>query len=249
MTEQPDATAAPSQPRWWLEVDGHRIEVEADGSGWKSRARLLVDGEQVDERSSGAGEVTLRGEAVNVKVSWGWRGEVRRCVAHLDGGETLPLRPPPGTRAAQLDALADERPVLYAARHVAIAGGKLLLGLVGFGLIVRLLISLLPDVSIDPPDIPLPSIDLPRIPLPSVDLPDITLPAWLQAILEASRWWMPLLIAIAIGWQEVRRRRRRVERERAARGEHGERAPDERDGAPADSAPGERDGAAADGER
>ncbi len=99
---------------------------------------------------------------------------------------------------------ARRHPRLYALRHVAKGTGKAAAALIG----LALLINLLP--AIPWPDIPLPSIDLPEIPwpdipLPSIDLPE--LPGWVRAILEAKKYWLPILIGIVLTVRELRRRR------------------------------------------
>jgi hypothetical protein len=93
------------------------------------------------------------------------------------------------------ERFARRYPRLYALRHVAKGTGKAAAALIGIGLLLQLL------PAIPWPDIPLPSIDLPEIPwpdipLPSIDLPEITVPAWLRAILEAKKYWLPILIGI-----------------------------------------------------
>lgn len=218
-------TATPEIPppdeRWRLEVDGRRIEVAARSKGMTSRAWLFLDGREVAAGKAGHGEAKLRGDGVEVKVRWGWGGGVRSCLAKLpavDGkpAATLPLHPPPGSRAARIEERAEQRPVLYAARHVVLAAAQILLPLLGIGALIGLVLPAIPLPDVSLPEV---SVDLPDLRLPSISLPDVTLPGWVRAILDSAKWWGPLLFALAIGAQEVDRRRRRREREDAGSAE------------------------------
>ena len=75
--------------------------------------------------------------------------------------------------------------------------------LAGIGLTLAL--SVLPGIPL--PHVELPEIDLPSLPLPRPDLPDLDLPGWLRAVLEAKKYWLPVLIGIALAVREWRRRR------------------------------------------
>jgi hypothetical protein len=106
-------------------------------------------------------------------------------------------------RSVELRAarFARRYPRLYALRHVAKAAAAL----IG----IALLVNLLP--AIPWPDIPLPSIDLPEIPWPDIPWPQFDLPAapeWLAAILEAKKYWLPILIGIVLAVRELRKRKR-----------------------------------------
>jgi len=110
----------------------------------------------------------------------------------------------PAPAESRSERFARRYPRLYALRHVAKGTGKAAAALIGLALLVNLL------PAIQWPEIPLPSIDLPEIPwpdipLPSIDLPE--LPAWLQAILEAKKYWLPILIGIVLAVREMRKRR------------------------------------------
>ena len=112
---------------------------------------------------------------------------------------------PPVPAESRSERFARRYPRLYALRHVAKGTGKAAAALIGIGLLLQLL------PAIPWPDIPLPSIDLPEIPwpdipLPSIDLPEITVPAWLRAILEAKKYWLPILIGIVLAVRELKRR-------------------------------------------
>lgn len=209
------AASDPAAPaRWTLDCDGRRLEVELTTVGLRNRVRLFADGEQVAEQLSRSERATLAGAGVTVKARWGWFGGIKECIAVLDAAEgekgaELAFTPPADSRAERLEALARERPALYASRHVAIAAGKLLLGVLGVGALLGLLLPRIPF-----PSIPSPDVDLPSVPLPSIDLPDVTLPGWVEAILNTAKWWAPIVVAIFIAAGEVDKRRRRQENAR-----------------------------------
>jgi hypothetical protein len=46
----------------------------------------------------------------------------------------------------------------------------------------------------------------PRIPWPDIDLPELALPPWLRIIIGSAKFWLPVLIAIAVAVAETRRR-------------------------------------------
>lgn len=222
----------PDAARWGLDLDGRRLELESEGAGLGNRARLFRDGELVAEQKVNGDRGSLEADGVTVKVRWNWVGGIKECVAVLDAadGETpveLAFAPPPGSRAAKLEALASERPALYASRHVAIAAGKLLAGLLGIGALLGWLLPRVPLPSIPSPDV---KIDLPSLPLPSIDLPDIPLPGWVEAILGTAKWWGPILLAVFIALGEVDKRSRRQENARRHAGADGDGA-----GEPADA--------------
>lgn len=203
--------------RWTLDHDGRRLDVELTSVGTRNRVRLFADGEQVAEHLSRSDRATLTGAGVTVKARWGWFGGIKECIALLPAaeGETaveLAFSPPAGSRAEKLEALARERPALYASRHVAIAAGKLLLGLLGLGALFGWLLPRIPF-----PSIPSPDVDLPSVPLPSIDRPEVTLPGWVEAILGTAKWWAPIVVAIFIAAGEVEKRRRRQENARRRR--------------------------------
>ena len=59
------------------------------------------------------------------------------------------------------------------------------------------------------PGIPLPSVDLPSLPLPdvSIPLPRPRPPQWLREVLDKAGYVWPVLLAAAVAYGEVRRRR------------------------------------------
>lgn len=220
--------------RWRLEHGGRLLEVETGRAGWDRFARLYVDG----VREAAVDGVLLKAElpygqwsvAVVFDAAGLLDGQAARCAltppkpAEDDttgkgvedgkggeddavGGEPVAFEPPAGTRAARREAFARTRPVLYASRHVVVAAGKVLFPLLGLGALVRLLLALVPRPDVDLPDIDLPSPPWPDIPLP--DLPDLPeVPGWVRAVLAATKFWVPVLIAAVVAVREVRRRGR-----------------------------------------
>lgn len=131
------------------------------------------------------------------------------------------MRPKPIARRSnairlktRLAAFARQRPRLYASRHVILATAEVLAGILGVGAIFAFLI---------------PNIDWSWIPWPSLDLswlrdlwPDwltlrwlwpswlhFNLPDWLRQVLACMKWVVPIVVAIAVSFNEVRRRRLR----------------------------------------
>jgi len=140
-----------------------------------------------------------------VTANLAWHGSSHpRARLNPGHAQPVPLEPEPGSRAARREQFKRERPGLYAARHVAKAVGKVLMPLLGIGLLLNLLPEISIDIPIDLPAIPFP--DLPSIPFPDIDLPE--LPGWVKAILEAAKYWGPILVAIVIAVREWRKRRR-----------------------------------------
>jgi hypothetical protein len=133
---------------------------------------------------------------------------------------------PPGTFAGRVQEWGNRHPDLYATRHVVLAIGQTVLGIIGFSAILfGLLPSIpwpsimlyipLPQVPIPHialPSLPIPDIALPAIPLPDIALPRITPPAWLEPLFSALKYLSPIVIAIVIAVRETRQRRQRRER-------------------------------------
>lgn len=224
----------PSPPgRYRLHHDGRRLEVEATRRRLATSARLFVDGTRVDEAKTSFEPVRLTGGGVEVAVRWRLLGPATATLTipaaegETDGdGAGIPFAPPPGSLAAKLDALAAEHPHLYAARHVAIAVLRGLIGLIGVGALLR---GLLP--RLDLPAIPWPeiSISVPGWVRTVLGLPDrliavpvgwvrslldwigspFSAPDWLWPLVQSAKWWGPILIAVFVAVEEVKRRRRR----------------------------------------
>ncbi|MFW3171460.1 hypothetical protein [Geodermatophilus sp. CPCC 206100] len=138
-----------------------------------------------------------------------------RRALDLATAERHPFDPAPGTLAARLRHLEERHPRLWATRHVVLAVGRVLLGLLGLAVLLRTVLRPLLDwlagllPRIDWPDIPWP--DLPSIPWPDVDwpdLPDVSPPGWLAAVLATAKFWGPVLVAVVLAVREVRRKRR-----------------------------------------
>lgn len=194
------ATAA---KRYTLERAGHRLEVEPVEVGLGYLARLFVDGELKAEQKARDERAQLQAGDFTVRVRWGSFGQVTQCVLvenrACDEGQPvqeLPFEPPPGTRAARLARLERERPVLYASRHVLWAVLHLLLPLLGIGALLATL---------------LPHIDLTWLPKPLYDELFGGSPAWLAPVLDSpifqvAKWSLPILLAIAVAVNEVKKR-------------------------------------------
>lgn len=195
--------------RHWIERDGHRIEIEAERGWRRDLVQLLVDGETAAEGETFARTLRLEGPAgegtVVAEYEPGVIGVRRSRFRLVDGEEKTELRPPAGSRAERLERMREERPGVYAGRHVAKGVAEVALGLIGIGALIRLA----PEIPW--PDIPFPRIPMPDIPWPDVpapDLPSWSPPAWIEWPLDHSRYWMPVLIGVLIALNELRRRRK-----------------------------------------
>ena len=107
-----------------LRARGTDLRVEtwvAKGEKKPNRARLLIDGAEVEEgRADEIGHVDLGKEAGHpTRVAWWWTGRVASCALveprHREARtRSTPYAPPPGTRAARLHAWGEAHPTLYA---------------------------------------------------------------------------------------------------------------------------------------
>jgi hypothetical protein len=187
---------------------GTLVEVVADSLWERDRIRLLVDGEAVDETKANGPKTVLKTEDFEIRaVTPFWGGSVVRAeLVPSDGGEPIALEPKPGTRAAKRARFEREHPRLYAARHVAKGAGQVALALIG----LTFLLSFMPDISIDLPDVDLPDIPWPHIDLP---LPQIGIPEWLRDVLRSKQYWLPVVIGLLLARAELRRRRNKVTRD------------------------------------
>lgn len=133
----------------------------------------------------------------------------------VDAAERHPFEPPQGTLAFRLWAFQRTHPRLYAARHVALAVGEVVFGVLGVALLIQLdlwrvvswIVQRLPRFQW--PAIAWPDIELPSIPWPDIDwpdLPDLSLPGWLLAVIATAKYWVPILIAIGVAAHEIDRR-------------------------------------------
>ncbi|MPZ96778.1 MAG: hypothetical protein GEU96_18190 [Propionibacteriales bacterium] len=148
-------------------IEPHRAGT--DGSA--NIARLLVDGEQVDGQSEWRiDDAKLTHDGLVVGVTWWWTGRVLRCElveqrdVDEDKSDKTSFEPPAGTRAHRPWTMQQERPGLYASRHVAIEAGQVLVLVLGIGALLSALLATL-----------LPRIDLSWIPFPDIA---ISMPSW-----------------------------------------------------------------------
>ncbi|MQY08799.1 hypothetical protein ACRB68_69100 [Actinomadura sp. RB68] len=214
---------------WELDHDGHRLRVESERRGWLRTARLTVDGEPAGQDEQVLFQARFPYGEHTVLVGYDLRGLLDGQAARVrldppepkDGGnkdgdakddaakpEGVAFTPPEGTRAARRERFAMQHPGLYASRHVVLAVGKVLFGLLGVAALIKALLALVPWPELHLPKIPWPDLDLPSLPLPDIDLPDVALPGWLTAVLATTKFWLPVLIAIGVARKEAERRRR-----------------------------------------
>jgi hypothetical protein len=193
-----------SAERWGVDHAGRRVEVEREPSGVGQILRLVVDGDQRAESKTNGSRARLQDGELTVDVRLAALGSIRRAaILDAGGDELVLLDPPPGTRAAKLAELERRRPVLYAARHVVRAVGGVLLPLLGIGALIALVLPALPDI--DPPQVDLP--DLPDLPSISIEPPE-----WLEPVLAAAPYVVPIVIALGVAAREVDRQRKRRQR-------------------------------------
>jgi hypothetical protein len=211
-----------------LRAHGSDLRVETwvqTGEKKPNRARLLVDGTEVDEQCGDEiGHVDLGKESGHpTRVSWWWTGRVSGCLLVEPGqGEvrrrSVPYAPPPGTRAARVHAWGEAHPALYAARHVVFSVLGTAAAVLGISALINAFIAGL-----------LPHVDLGW--LPDVDAPDwlryldparylAPLFQWVPPLLDTLLGWVPgvelgwlkyvigLLVAISVAVRETRRRKR-----------------------------------------
>ncbi|MCD0453688.1 hypothetical protein LO762_31550 [Actinocorallia sp. API 0066] len=195
-----------------LDHNGRRYELECAAKGALGNAVVLrVDGEVVAEGAKELEPVRLERDGLSVEVRFDLRHRVKRIRAK-DGDRDVHFTPPPGTLLARLERWERERPVLYASRHVLLALGQVVLPLLGIGALLRLLIPNIDLPRIDLPDIPFPDLpDLPDFPdiLPDIDLPDLVLPGWMQTAAQALKFVVPVLIALGVAANEIKKNRRK----------------------------------------
>lgn len=183
--------------RFRLHVRGTLIEVEVEPKLLEPKARLLIDGETVDEQSTWPEQTSLQGPGMDVRIQWTWFARPHRAWAMFDDeqdervgrdetGKPRPeheLAPPEGSWAARVTTFANDHPNLYASRHVVKATAQALIGLIGIGAILW---GLLPRFDI-------------AIPTPDINLGDWIrrlVPGWLQDLLNLPGQ----IIAWLFGW-------------------------------------------------
>lgn len=153
-----------------------------------------VDPSTTSSTGRGVGRVVVRAGLTGVK----------RASLVADDVE-VDLVPAAGSPAARREERVRAHPRRHIVLHTTAAVAKVLIPLLGIGLAI----SWLP--SWDLPRIPWPDVDLPSIPWPSIDLPSIPLPdwerpEWLRAVMEKSRYVLPVLLAVGLARREVKRR-------------------------------------------
>lgn len=217
--------ASSALARFTLEEGGHRYAVETDSAGLHTIGRLFVDGQQADEQKSMEKAIHLTGGDLTVVVGLNWLGHVTEILAVPRGTdpkkaaeEGIAFMPPAGSHAARLEVLRRKHPTLYAARHVVVAIGQVIVGFLGVGaLLWGIVQGLLPRITLplpELPEIPWPSVDLPTIPWPDlpwpdIDLPDLSFLAPLKDLWNSVNWIVPIVIALFVAWNEIEKRRKR----------------------------------------
>ncbi len=208
----------------------HLLSVTTESSGIQTIIRLTRGSDLVAEHRGVDSHVTLRADDHTVVVKVGPFGGITQALLLPPGADPRDAQKlgqeftaPPGTFAARVQAWGNRHPDLYAARHVVIAIGQTLLGIIGFSAIFFGLLPTIPwpGITLDfplpqvplphiaLPSLPFPEIALPAIPLPDVTLPQITPPGWLEPLFSALKYLSPIIIAIGIAVREARQRRQR----------------------------------------
>lgn len=210
------------------------LSVTSESSGIQTIIRLFRGSDLVVEQRGIDPNVTLRIDDHTVVVKVGPFGTISQVLLLPPGAEPKDAQKlgaefsaPPGTFAARVQAWGNRHPDLYASRHVVIAIGQTVLGIVGFSAIFFGLLPNIPWPAVSLPDIPLPyitlpalpipEIALPAIPLPDIPLPQITPPAWLEPVFSALKVLTPIIIGAVIAVREARQRRQRRARAEATR--------------------------------
>jgi hypothetical protein len=205
----------------------HLLSVTSESSGIQTIVRLFRDGDLVAEQRGMDSNVTLRAEGHAVVVKVGPFGGISQALLLPADAEPKDAQKlgaeftaPAGTVARRLQEWGNRHPDLYASRHVVIAIGQTILGIIGFSAIffgllpsipwpdITLDISL-PQVSLPHISLPIPEIALPAIPLPDISLPRFTPPGWLEPLFSVLKYLSPVVIAIVIAVREARHRRQR----------------------------------------
>ncbi|MDQ2653774.1 MAG: hypothetical protein M3Z20_12125 [Chloroflexota bacterium] len=208
------------------QTPAHLLAVTSESSGIQTIIRLFRDDDLVAEQRGMDSTVTLRTEDHMVVVKVGPFGGISQALLLPEDADPkdapklgAEFTAPPGTLAARVQAWGNRHPDLYASRHVAVAIGQTILGIIGFSAIFFGLLPTIPwpDVAFPPiplpqislPALPIPEIALPAIPLPNVTLPQISPPVWLEPIFSALKYLSPIAIATVIAVREARQRRQR----------------------------------------
>jgi hypothetical protein len=205
------------------------LSVTSESAGIQTIVRLFRGSDQVAEHRGIDSNVTLRTDDLMVVVKVGPFGGISQALLLPPGAEPKDAQrlgqeftAPQGSFPARVQEWGNRHPDLYAARHVVIAIGQTVLGIIGFSAI---LFGLLPSIpwpavplpAIPIPHIPLPHISLPALPIPeiafpAIPLPQVSLPAWIEPLFSALKYVSPIVVAIVIAVREARHRRQRQER-------------------------------------
>lgn len=150
-------------------------------------------------------------------------------IDYREGAQVVEFPPPPGSRGYKrheaMESSAFKRffyPLLAGLGKGGWALGVLVLGPL-IGRFIEWLLSFVPDVdlpSLPPlPDVTLPVPDLPELTLPVPHLPDwqlpqFDIPPWIVFMIEYSKVWVPVVVAIAIGVLALRNHRKSEKQKR-----------------------------------
>lgn len=220
------ATRATGKPveTWTCRLAGRDYELDVT-PGLSTRLMLRVDGTQVYDKAEMDDHRRIRLDGGRVEAWIGARGNLKRATAYA-GSVDMDFDAPVGSRAARTQAWGREHPGLFAARHVAMQLGGVLIALLGLGAlfkhliapVIRWIVERMPDI--DWPDIPWPQITWPTLPWPDIHLPripwpDVGPPPWWHYVVSFFAWIEPyediakaLLIGLTIALFEARRLRR-----------------------------------------
>lgn len=194
------------------------LSVTSESAGIQTRVRLFRGSDLVAEHRGIDSNVTLMADDLTVVVKVGPFGGISKALLLPPGAEPKDAQrlgeeftAPPGTFSARVQEWGTRHPDLYAARHVVIAAGQTVLGIIGFSAILFGLLPSIPWPAVSLPGIPLPDIALPQLPLPEIALPDLTPPAWLEPLFSALKYITPIVVALVIAVREARQRRQRRE--------------------------------------
>lgn len=165
-------------------------------------------------------------------------------VEFREGSEVVEFEPPPGTRGAKRYA-AMESSVIKRLLYPMLSGlGKggwalaaILLGPI-ISQFIGWLLSFLPDwqmpslpslpqISLPAPE--LPQIQLPMIPWPNWDLPQFAIPAWVEFLLDYTKVWVPILIALIFALVALRNHKKSEQKKPQWKDNQGEGTADEKE--------------------
>lgn len=225
--------------RWRLEEGGRVHEVTLADKDVRREVVWSVDGEEVSRKMTSDDRTVLVAEghgAVGLRLSM-FGGAARRVTWWGGAGDgEAKLRAHTGVGGSDFEAVAGRalereewiraHPTAFAVRRTLAATVTVLLPFLVVWLLARFALPAVPWPDIALPRIPWPDIPWPQIPWPDINLPQIPwpdwrLPAWVEQVVQAAKYVVPVLLAAALAGAEVRRRRRQDEARRTRRGEQG----------------------------